>query len=96
MIMQAYSEEALDHNAVFKCHKCFAQGRDSLEDDEYTGPPRTVRTELKIQEVATLVHANHSQKVDGITAAAGISHGTFHTILSNDLNMSRITHPVPE
>jgi hypothetical protein len=92
MIKQAYSKEALGCSAMFKWHKRFAQGRDSLEDDEHTGRPRTVRTELKIQEVATLVCANHSQMTDVIaaaSAAAGISHGTCHKILSDDLNMSR-------
>jgi hypothetical protein len=67
-----------------------------LEDNEHTSRPRTVRTELQIQEVATLVCANRSQTVDEITAAAGISHGTCHKILSDDLNMSRVTqHSVP-
>lgn len=93
MIKQAYSKEALGHSAVFKWHKRFAQGRDSLEDDEHTGRPWTIRTELKIQEVATLVHANRSQMVDEITAAAaGISHGACHKIPSDDLNMSCVTH----
>jgi hypothetical protein len=56
-----------------------------------------VRTELNIQEVATLVRANRSQTVDEIAAAAaGISHGACHKILSDDLNMSRGTqHSVP-
>jgi hypothetical protein len=43
---------------LFKWHKRFPQRRESLEDDEHAGRPRTVRTELKIQEVAMLVHAN--------------------------------------
>jgi hypothetical protein len=69
----------------------FAQGRGSLED-EYTGRTRTVRTELKIQEVATLACANCSKMVDEIAAAAaGISHGTCHRILSDNLNMSCVT-----
>jgi hypothetical protein len=43
MINQAYSEEASGLSAVFKWHKRFAQGRDSLDDDdEHTGRPRTV------------------------------------------------------
>jgi hypothetical protein len=46
--------------------------------------------ELKIQEVATLVCADHSQMVDEI-AAAGISHGTCHKILFGDLNRSHVT-----
>jgi hypothetical protein len=95
MIKQVYGEETLGHSAVFKWHKHFAQGRDSLEDVEHTGWPRTVRTELKIQEVAMLVHANHSQTVAGITTA-GISHGTCHKIMSDDLNMSHVTqHSLP-
>jgi hypothetical protein len=54
-----------------------------------------VRTELKIQEVATLVHANRIQTVYEITAA-GISHGTSHKILSGYLNTSHVTqHSVP-
>jgi hypothetical protein len=44
MIMQAYGEEAYGRSAVFKWHKLFVQGRDSLEDDEHTGRPRTART----------------------------------------------------
>jgi hypothetical protein len=57
MIKQAYGEEALGRSAVFKCHKRFAQVRDSLEDDEDTGRPRTVWTELIIQEAAKLERA---------------------------------------
>jgi hypothetical protein len=49
-----------------------------FKDDEHTGQPRTVRTELKIQEVAMLVYANRSHTVDEIAAAAWISHGTCH------------------
>jgi hypothetical protein len=66
--------------------------RYNSEDDEHTGWPRTVRTELKIQEAATLVRSNSSQTVDEIGAAAGTSHGSCHKILSDDLNMSHVTH----
>jgi hypothetical protein len=84
MIKQAYREEALGRSAAFKWHKCFTQWRDSLEDDTYKGRPRTIKTEPKIREVATLVHSNRSQTVDEIAkaiaivvaAAAGISHDT--------------------
>jgi hypothetical protein len=72
------------------------QGRDSLEDDEHTGWTRMVRTEVMIQEVAMLVHVNFSKMVAEVGALAGISHGTCHIILSDDLNMSHVTmHDVP-
>jgi hypothetical protein len=55
-----------------------------------------VRTGLKVQEVALLVHAKHSQTVDEILATEGISHGSYHNILSDDLNMSQVTqHSIP-
>jgi hypothetical protein len=77
--------------------KVLHRGGGSLEDDEHTGKSRSVRTELKIQEVATLVRANRSQTVDKITVAeVGISHRTCHKILSDDLNVSPVTqHSVP-
>jgi hypothetical protein len=62
----------------------------SLKDDEHTSWPTTVRNELKIQ-VAMLVRANCSQIIVEISSAAEISHGTSHNILSDDLNMSRVT-----
>jgi hypothetical protein len=97
MVKQAYNEEVLGCSDVFKWHKHSAQGKDSLADEEHTSQPRMVRTELKIQEAATLVGANRSQTADEITAAAaaaaaaGISHSTYHRILSDDLNMSHVT-----
>jgi hypothetical protein len=74
-IKQAHGEEASGCSAVCTWHNCVAQDRDGLEDDEQTGGPKTVRTELKLQEVTTSVRANRSQTVHE-AAAAGISRGT--------------------
>ncbi|KAJ4435476.1 hypothetical protein ANN_18092 [Periplaneta americana] len=74
-------------------HKRFSQRRDSLED-VHTGRPQTIRTELKIEEVAMLLRANRSQSVDDLAAAIGVSHGTCYKVLSDNLNMSCITHTV--
>jgi hypothetical protein len=60
------------------------------DDDESTGQPKVARTEHKIEEVAMLVHANHSESVDDIAAAVGISYGMCHKILTDDLNKSRV------
>jgi transposase len=48
MMKQVYGEEALGRSAVFKWHQRFAQGRDSLEDDERSGRPKAVRTERNV------------------------------------------------
>jgi hypothetical protein len=36
VMKQVYGKEALGRSVVFKWHQCFAQGRESLEDDEGT------------------------------------------------------------
>jgi hypothetical protein len=87
MIKQMYTKDALIHSAVFKWHKNFAQGRGSWEDDEPTRLPRTVRTELKIQEVAMLLCANHSKVIDEVTDATRIIHDTCHKNVRDDLDM---------
>ena len=66
------------------------QERESLEDDVRTGRPKGVRTERKIQQVATLVRANHSQSVDIVISEVGVSHCTCYKILIDDLNMSLV------
>jgi hypothetical protein len=79
---------------MYKWHKRFAQGRDSLEDNEHVSWPRMVGIELKIQEAATFVHASLFQTVNevaGAAAAAKISHGACHRILSDYLNMSCVS-----
>ena len=56
---------------MFRWHGRFLQGRESLENDMCTGQPQIVRTERKIQEVASLVSANSSQLVDDLAVAVG-------------------------
>jgi hypothetical protein len=64
MTKQAYNEEALGRSVVFKWHKYFERGRDRLEYGEHTGLPRRIRTELKLQEVATMERASRSSSKD--------------------------------
>jgi transposase len=91
MMKQVYGEEALGRSTVFKWHQRFAQGKDNLEDDKRSGGPKAVTTESKIEEVATLVRSKHSQSVYDIAAAVRISHGTRHKILTDNMNMSRVS-----
>ena len=91
MMHQFHGDDALSRSAVFGWHRCFSQGRDSLEDDVLTDGPQTVRTERKIEDVPMLVSANRIQSVDDVTAALGVSHGTRYKILTYDLNLSHVT-----
>jgi hypothetical protein len=39
MLKSAYGEECLSRTSVFKWHKRFKEGRESLQDDEWKGHP---------------------------------------------------------
>jgi hypothetical protein len=60
MIKLACDEETFSCSALFKLHKHFSHWRDSLEDDEHTTQPRTVRTGHKIKDLAKLSFVNRS------------------------------------
>lgn len=87
MLKVVYGEEAMGRSAVFKWHKRFAEGRDSLDDDARTGRSRTVRTKNTILEVQRVLCEDRLQTIDDIAAATGISHGSCHAILTEDLNV---------
>ena len=95
-MLQVYGDDLLRPIVVFRWHLLFSQGRDNFEDDVLTGRSQTVRTESNIEEVAMSVSANRFQSVHDLAAAIGVSHYTCYKILTDDLNMSRITqHSVP-
>ena len=90
-MQEVYSGDALSRSGTY-----VSRERMSLEDDVRIGLPQTVRTELYIEQVAMLVRANRSQSVHDLAACVRVSHGTFYKILTDDLNMSRVTqHSVP-
>ncbi|KAJ4430353.1 hypothetical protein ANN_22569 [Periplaneta americana] len=49
MMMQVYGDDNLGRSAAFQWYQRLSQGKDSLEDDERTGRPQTIRTERKIE-----------------------------------------------
>jgi regulator of RNase E activity RraB len=88
-IKYAFGEKALGRSAVFKLYKCFEKGRE--RDSEHTVRQRTVRAELKSPEGASLACVNRFKTAYEVSAKAEISHGIWHKILCDDLNMSHVT-----
>ena len=55
LVQKAYGHKALNILNVFMCYSRFRDVRESLEDDERNGPPKSTQTEVKIAAVADLV-----------------------------------------
>jgi len=56
MLSEAYGGEAVKESSVFEWHKRFKEGRENVEGDEWSGPPRSHRTDVNVEKVQHMVH----------------------------------------
>jgi DNA-binding Xre family transcriptional regulator len=73
-----------------KWHKRFADGRDSLADDEREGRPSFRESDAVKNEVRDVINGDRRLTVRKVADKCGISKTTAHQILGNDLNMNRV------
>jgi len=56
MLMRtAYGDAVLSSAQVFRWHKVFKDGRESVEDEQHTGLPSTSRTEKNVARVKAVL-----------------------------------------
>ena len=90
MLKAAYEGHTLSRTQVFEWHKRFRDGRDVVEDDEGRGRPNTSVNEKSTNAIAQVVRENPRLSVRKIAGAVDISVGSAHTILHEELGMSRV------
>ena len=91
MIRQVFKDESMSQTAVFKWHKLFKDGRESVEDEPRAGRPSTSRTDDKVQRVREmLLNSDGRLSVRMIADRIGIDKMTVHTIITEDLAMRKI------
>lgn len=88
-VQVAYGELALSRGYVFRLHKQFAEGRESIDDDRGKCPKPTLRTEKNCKLVDAIIKEDRRITVREIADRSGLSVGTVHTILHVDLNLSK-------
>ena len=75
---------------VFKWHKRFKDGRESIEDDERGGRSPSVRSTV-VRKVRDLINEDRRFTVRILSSDVGISKSTVQRILKEDLNMSKVS-----
>ena len=90
MLNTAYSDVAMKRATCFRWHKRFKNGQLSVEDDEHSGRPSTSTDDPHIDEINTLVQANRCLTVRELAEECGISVGSCHHILTEELKMHGI------
>ena len=76
---------------VYEWAKRFREGRDSCGDDPRCGPPMTSVNDNNIACVAKIIEDDPHSTVEAVATEVGISTGSAQTILTQSLEMKKIS-----
>ena len=77
----------MGHSQTFQWFSQFKAGRTSTDDDERSGRPVSSSTPEMIERVRQIIREDHRRTIDEVSMLVGISHGTCHKILTEDLKI---------
>ena len=90
MLVQVYGDNGMKKTAVHKWVKRFAEGRESVLDEEGSGRTATSRTEGNIAKIRQIVRENRRLTVRSIAEQVNIYRETVRKILTEDLDMRKV------
>lgn len=89
-IQKAFGDDAMGVTQIKEWYNRFKNGRNSADSDQRTGRPSTCRNPEIINKVHSLIVEDRRLTVREIANDIGISEGSAHTILTEDLSMRRV------
>ncbi|KAL4100983.1 hypothetical protein QTP88_021004 [Uroleucon formosanum] len=90
MIKTAFGEYSLSRSVTFEWYKRFKDGRQSTDDDSRSGRPSTSRKDDVVEKIKEKVRNERRLTVRELANEAGISIGSCHEILTENLQMKRV------
>jgi len=90
LLRTAYGDAVLSSAQVFRWHKPFKDGRDSVEDEQCTGRPSASRTENNVARVKAVLDRDRCFNVRLIAEEVGLPKTDVHRIITEDLHMRKI------
>ena len=88
--MECFRPSCMNRASVFECRKRFKEGRESVRDDESCGRSKKVRTPELIGQRKNFMDKDCRVSIETISAQFGVSGGTVHTIIREQLKMQKI------
>jgi ribosomal protein S14 len=89
-IQQAFGDDAMGATQIKEWFNRFKDGRTLANSDQRSGKPSTSRNANVIENVRSLILENCRLTVREIADGVGISTGSAHSILTEDLYMCRV------
>ena len=90
MLQTAFRPSCMNRASVFKWHKRFKEGRESVRYDERWGRSKEVRTPELIGQIKNFMDKDRRVSIETISAQFDVSVGTVHTIICKELKMRKI------
>ncbi|XP_064090828.1 protein GVQW3-like [Macrobrachium nipponense] len=90
-IQQAFGDEAMGITQIKEWYNRFKQEQISVESKPRSGRPSTSRNKEFVENVRRIVEDDRRITIKEITEEVGISTGSVHTILTEDLAMQRVS-----
>jgi len=91
MLKTAFGEQAIGRSQTFQWFSRFKAGRTSIDDDERSGRPVSTSMPEMIERLRQIIREDCRRTIDEVSMLVGISHGTCHKILTDDLKMRCVT-----
>ena len=89
-IPQAFGDKALSQSQTKEWFNCFKNGKMSVESGARSGRPSTSQNVEVIEKVRQIVVEDHRPTLRKIVEEVGISRGSVHFILTENLCMRRV------
>ncbi|CAF4720703.1 unnamed protein product, partial [Rotaria sp. Silwood1] len=86
-----FGDEAPSYRTVARWAQWFRPGREEIEDEERSRRPVTESTLENIEEIRSIVSDDSHVTIAELQEHTGLSYGTLHAILSDHLELGKIT-----
>ena len=86
-----FGDEAPSFRSVARWSKWFREGREEIEDEARPGRPITETTSENIEQVQSLINDDPCITIDELEAQTDLSRGTVQRIVSDHLNLRKVT-----
>jgi histone-lysine N-methyltransferase SETMAR len=91
MLVEVYGDAAITRRTVYKWSERFRSGSESIDDEDRPGRISTSCTDEDISKVNEMIRSNRKLTIREIADELNISFGSVQHILTNVLNMKRVS-----
>ena len=89
-LKRAFGQHAVLRAQIFRWHKAFLDGHESVEDKPHYGRPCMSKMDKNVTKVRSLIRSVRRMTVRMIDSELNLNHQTIHDILTEELGMQEI------